>query len=109
MALTVTNIIQNDRGIGFEFTGDGATTVVPPFSFSHDHPRAGTITATLFTNAAPVKGSRGRTGLLGVGTGTAVALASATYSNGVISITTSAAVANGTVCYGEVSLDNFAD
>jgi hypothetical protein len=121
MAVTFTNIQQNDRGAYMEFTGDGATTVLPVFAHSQVNARSvstltvqPTITALVWKNATPGKRvNLTNTGLLGIGVdggaSTAVALASSTHSQGSSTVTLNAAATNAAVHYLEISFNNYSD
>ena len=94
MAISVTNLQFNERGLAFRFIGDGATTVLPAVTYPR-HVRPGT-TATVFveTNHTSHSGDRSnRTGLT-TGVGTLVS-ASVAVSGTQFTVTTGAAVGNG--------------
>lgn len=115
MAITYSNIQQNDRGAYMEFTGDGSTTALPVFSHTQNSARPKPIINVLvWKNATPGKRvNLTNTGLLGIGVdggaSTAVALASATHATGASTITLSAAATNSAVHYMEIQFASYQD
>jgi hypothetical protein len=100
MAVAVTDIQFNERGLAFKFTGDGATTVLPAVNYPR-HVRPGT-TAAVFLETAHTSHSvrSGRTGLTtGVGT---PAAATVSISGTAFTVTTGAAVSNGVPAQVEI-------
>ena len=98
MAITVSNIQFNHRGVYGEFTGDGATTAVPvPLP---GHYGGQTITGTAYVVTAPSSFTHrsGRGGFL-MPHGTDAAITSATVASGTLTVNTSAAVGNGVKAY----------
>lgn len=113
MSITIVNQVENARGVYFEFTGDGATTVIPVTHNSVHARPAPSVTATVFTNATPKRDNGGpsgnNTGLLGNHGGTAVTVSTATHAAGKSTVTLAAAAANATVHYAEVTFNNYCD
>lgn len=115
MSITITNKQENDRGCYFEFTGDGSTTVLPTITHSTLHARpSAVITATVKTTATPTRSNGGpggpkgqNTGLLGNHDGTVVAVASATHTNGVSTVTLNAAATNAALHFAEITFDSY--
>lgn len=114
MAITYSFTAENARGLYFEFTGDGSTTVLPAITHNKIYARpTSAVTASIFTNATPTRTNGGpsgnSTGLLGDHGGTAVTVSIATHAKGVSTVTLGSAAANSTVHYGEVVFNNYSE
>lgn len=96
MAITISAIRENHRSIAFRFTGDGASQP----SVNHTRHVRPVQTGKVFAVTGATKFSTdpsGRGGLYVATDGTVVS-ASVSISGSAVSVTTSPAVTNGTVC-----------
>lgn len=98
MAITVSNIQHNHRGVYGEFTGDGSTTAIPIPLTAHYGGQTITGTASVVTTPTSYSHESGKGGFL-FPKGTAATVSSATVASGTVTVTTSAAVGNGTKAY----------
>jgi len=107
MAITVSNVQQNHRSLYWEYTGDGATTASSATFPLHLH---GKQTAVATVTTGPTTFESGHRGGLNYPTnGTNVPVASCTISGNTITVTTSAAVGNGTKAYVVAVLNEYTD
>jgi hypothetical protein len=104
MAVAIANQVENHRGMYFEVTGDGATTT---FTCTHNRFKRPNHTMVVKGVTAPTVLDRKQ----GSGTllGTAVTISSSSCTNGVLSVTTSPAIANGTKAHFMATFDQPAD
>lgn len=107
MSLSASNVVGNHRGVYFEATGDGVTTTIT-VNLTHLHTRAGDMTGAATVRTAPSGTAvhEGGKGGFYIAPGTNVPVSSAVVSNGVLTVTTQAAIGNGTKAYGVYVLDN---
>lgn len=107
MAIAGNSEVWNHRGVTFQATGDGATT---QFTIANHRFNRSNFTCSAFGVINPTSFDRpsGKGGLQHPA-GTAVAISSCSVANGVCTVNTSAAVANGTVAYFTVVLDQDAN
>ena len=107
MAITLSKLQRNHRGVTFEFVGDGVTTVLPAISPSQlSSPIRGNTTATVSCYSAPSgkyeSDASGKTGLLTQHGGTNQAASVAVSPSTGVVVTVSPAVANGVSANCEV-------
>lgn len=107
MAISVINEAWNHRSVYYEYTGDGVTTQSSVSIRKFTRPGK-TASASGVTAATSVSNKSGKGGLL-FPEGAPIAIASCVIANGVVTVTTSAAVANGTKAYMVVVLDQPGD
>lgn len=108
MAVTISNQVENHRGFSWQVTGDGVTT---QWSVTHNRLARPAHTAQVFGVTAPTSFSTrsGRGGLLAPENGTAVAISSSSLSAKTLSVTTTAAIGNGTKAYFTAVFDQYTD
>lgn len=114
MAVSISNQVENHRGIYFEVTGDGVTTALTVNHSRSVH--AGTTAKATVTTAPTGSFERksGSGGFVYPAGGTAVAVSSVSVtspnkgdSSGSLTVNTSVAVGNGTKAYVAVVFDQY--
>jgi hypothetical protein len=110
MAVTISNQIENHRGIYWEVTGDGATA---SFTVTHNRYRRPNHSVQVFGVLVGTFRDRrsDRGGLETEVGGTVIALNSASVAptTGIVSVTTTAAIGNGVKGYFVAVFDQTAD
>lgn len=106
MAISPSNIEHNHRSFYAEFVGDGASTALTIPLPVHYGGQALTGRATVRTGATAFTHESGKGGHL-FPAGTDVPVTSAVVSGGNVTITTTAAVANGTKAYVAFVYDQY--
>lgn len=106
MAVTVSNVQSNHRGIACNVLGDGATTTftVPHGRFN----RTGTATAFCVFNHTVLDSRSGRGGFRAPTDGTVIA-STASVSGAVFNVTTGSAIGNGVLAHVVALHDGEAD
>jgi hypothetical protein len=101
MAISTSNVTFNDRAIAWQYTGDGATTAATATFAQKLDPSIALDHVLLITAPTAFDYPSFAGGLLypSAGTRATVASSSINATTGVVTITASAAVANGTVAY----------
>jgi hypothetical protein len=107
MAITIASEAWNHRCVYYEYTGDGVVTQSSVSLRKFVKPGT-TASATGVATPLTVSHQSGKGGLI-FPSGTAIAIASCVIANGVVTVTTSAAVANGTKACIVVVLDQPGD
>ncbi len=110
MSITTSNVVANDRGMTWQFTGDGSTTATTA-TFSQKLDSGLTVsTATLITAPTSFASSTAAAGLIfPAGTSATVASKSINTTTGVVTVTANSAVGNGTVAYVAVTFNHEAN
>ena len=111
MAITITKLQRNHRGLTFEFTGDGSTTVLPVIAPSQlSVPIRGNTTATVTCISAGSgkydSDKSSGTGLLCQHSGTNQAASVTVSPSAGVTVTVSPAVSNGVLAAVEVVFSN---
>jgi hypothetical protein len=105
MAISISNQIENHRGVYVQVVGDGATTAIPITHHMTARPNH-TVSVALAVTAPTNHGAHsGKGGFVAPGGGTAITISSVTISGSVITVNTSAAIGNGTTGYIVVLFD----
>lgn len=110
MAISLSNQVENHRGVYVQVTGDGATTAIP-ITFHQTNSRPNHTVKTVLAVTAPTGHftHSGNGGFLAPSGGSAVTVSSTTLSGNVITVNTSAAIGNGAVAHIVVLYDQQAD
>ena len=96
MAVTISNLQQNHRGVAYQYTGDGSTTQTTVLHARFVRPSMPVSKVFVVTGVTKFDTRSERGGLRAAIDGTAVS-ATATISGGNLTVTTSPAVGNGLV------------
>jgi hypothetical protein len=110
MSITTSSVVANDRGMTWQYTGDGATTAsTATFNQKLDSGIA-INTATIVTAPTSFFARTEAAGLIfPFGTQPTVASSAINATTGVVTVTANAAVANGTVAYVAVTFNHEAN
>jgi hypothetical protein len=103
MAVVISNVQHNHRGLYFEATGDGATTALTVNHAGRPHTNT-TATARVITSPTSYSHRSGNGGFL-FPEGASAAVSSVVITAASATVNTSAAIGNGTKAYVAVVFD----